>query len=137
VAATWTSLGVRSVRSQQAATEAGPAPTDASGGIGLSLTEVAGITFWLDAGEGQTISADVGQVDVYQHDGGLWGDAPLLVLPVPPGSATRRRVQLGTVRVENPRGRLAPIANGLSVSGSSVTIDALVTVHRPVGMGIA
>jgi len=122
--ATWTSLGARSVRSTQAKTESAPSgATD-----GMSLADVYAISFWLDAGVGQTISGDVGQVDIYVLEDGGWGVAPNLVLAVPPGSSGNRRVQLGTVSIEARRGRLAPIANGVTASGATVVLDALATV---------
>jgi hypothetical protein len=127
MAATWQALGPRSVRSVQALTEAPPGPLDSNEGVGIVLDQIGAITFWLDAGDGQTITADVGQVDIHVHDADLWGIAPLLTLQVPPGSANKRRVQLGTVPIQNPRGRLAFFANGLSASGSVVAIDALAT----------
>ena len=123
MAATWASIGPRSVSSIQATTEAAPSvATD-----GMLLEAVAAVTVWLEADAGQTISADVGQVDVYQHDIGAWGAAPALVLQVPPGSSGHRRVQLGTVRIDNPRGRLACIANGVSVSSGGVTVYIVAT----------
>lgn len=96
MAATWTPLGDRSVRSVQALTEAPPAPTDASEGVGMVIDFVGAVAVWLDAGDGYTITADAGQVDILFHDAGLWGFAPELSLPVPPGSAGKRRVLLGS-----------------------------------------
>jgi len=128
MAASWTYTG-RSARSVQAATEA--APTLATDG--LSLIGVRGVTVWVDAGVGQTITSDAGQIDMYVYDPASWGLAPNLVMPIPPGSTGQRRVQLGTIPVDNPRGRLAPISNGLQVSGSTVTLDILVT--EPVWTG--
>jgi hypothetical protein len=123
VTASWTVIASRSVRSVQAKTE--DAPADARDG--LNLDGVASVSFWLDAGEGETISADAGQFDVYAYDSGVWGLSPLLVLAVPPGAAGQRRVQLGTVLIDNPRGRLAPVANAIEASGATVILEALAT----------
>jgi hypothetical protein len=126
MAATWSLLDSVSVRSTQAATEAAPTlDTD-----GLPLNGVMAITVWLDAGAGQTISSDAGQADIYVFDPDLWGPAPALVLAVPPGSSGQRRVLLGTVSIDNQRGRVAPILNGVTVSGASATVDVLVTIDR-------
>lgn len=125
--ATWTQLGVRSIRSVQALTETPPAALDASEGVGIVLDSLGALTFWLDAGDGQTITADSGQVDLYTHDADLWGYAPALTLFVPVGSAGKRRVQLGTVPVLNPRGRLGFYANGVAASSAAIAIDALAT----------
>jgi hypothetical protein len=125
--ATWTPLENRSVRSIQGLTETPPAPTDTNEGVGMVLDSLGAITFWLDAGDGETITADTGTVDIYTHDAGLWGYAPALTLWVPAGSSGKRRVQLGTVPVLNPRGRLAFYTNGVSASNAAVAIDALAT----------
>lgn len=127
MAATWEEMGVRSVRSIQALTEAPPGPTDASAGVGMVLDSLGAITFWLDAGAGETITGDVGSVDIYTHDADLWGYAPALTLFVPAGSSGKRRIQLGTVPILNPRGRLAFFANAISASNAVVAIDALAT----------
>lgn len=130
MAATWTLLGSFSVTSTQAATEAAPTlSTD-----GLSIDGVMALTVWLDAGSGQTISNDVGQCDIYIYDNAVWGIAPAIVLQVPPGSTGKRRVQLGSVSIENRRGRLAPICNGVVVSGANVTVDVLATLD---GRGVS
>lgn len=112
--------------SVQIATEA--APTLSTEGV--SIQDVIAITVWLDAGAGQTITSDAGQADIYVFDNSIWGSAPYLVLAVPPGSSGLRRVQLGTVMVDNRRGRVAPILNGVTVSGASAIVDVLVTSDR-------
>jgi hypothetical protein len=95
----------------------------------MPLAGVAGITFWLDAGEGELITGETGQIDIYIYDNDVWGVALLLTLGVPPGATGLRRVQLGTVQIDNPRGRMAPIANGISASGATIIIEALATNH--------
>ena len=127
MAATWEQLDDRSVRSIQALTETPPGPTDASEGVGMVLDGVGAIAFWLDAGDGHTITADAGQLDIYVQDAGLWGKAPLLALPVPTGSAGKRRVHLATKQIVNPRGTLAFFTNGISASNTVVAIDAMAT----------
>lgn len=127
MAATWTDLGERSVRSVQGLTETPPGPTDPSAGVGMVLDSIGAITFWLDAGAGETITADSGRVDIYTHDADLWGYAPALTLFVPAGSAGQRRVQLGTIPILNPRGRVAFFTNGVVASNAVVAIDALAT----------
>ncbi len=127
MAATWELLGPRSVRTIQALTEAPPGPTDASEGVGMVIDFLGAVAFWLDAGDGYTIAADVGQVDIVFHDAGLWGFAPELALPVPPGSAGKRRVLLGERKITNPRGRMAMFATGLQAGNTVVAIDALAT----------
>lgn len=126
MAASWTLLDQFSVTSVQIATEA--APTLAT--EGLKLDGVRALTIWLDAGAGQTITSDAGQADIYVFDNLLWGVAPAIVLQVPPGSSGKRRVQLGTVGIDNQRGMLAPILNGVTVSGASAILDVLVTIDR-------
>lgn len=126
MAATWTLLDAVSVTSTQIATESAPTlSTD-----GMPLNGVMALTVWLDAGAGQTITSDAGQADIYVFDNALWGLAPSIVLSVPPGSSGKRRVQLGTVSVDNQRGRVAPILNGVTVSGANATMDVLVTLDR-------
>lgn len=125
MAATWTALGNRSVRSVQALTESPPAALDASADVGLVLDSIRGISFWLDAGDGYTITADAGKVDIYFHDADLWGYAPTLSLAVPVGSSGKRRVLLGMVPINNPRGRLAFFTNGIQAGNTSVAIDAI------------
>jgi hypothetical protein len=126
MAATWALLDSISVTSVQAATEAAPSlDTD-----GMPLQSVLAISVYLDAGAGQTITSDAGQADIYVFDNFLWGPAPALVLAVPPGSSGQRRVLLGTVSVDNQRGRVAPILNGVTVSGATANVDVLVTLDR-------
>lgn len=126
MAATWTLVDAVSVTSTQIASEAAPT-LDADG---MPLEGVMALTVWLDAGSGQTITSDAGQADIYIFDKSLWGLAPSIVLSVPPGSSGKRRVQLGTVAVDNQRGRVAPILNGVTVSGANATLDVLVTLDR-------
>jgi hypothetical protein len=130
MAATWAPIPgcSRSVTSTQAKTEAAPtASTD-----GQDLTSIAALTFWLDAGEGQTITADAGQVDIYLRDG-EWGLSPGNKIQIPTGSAGQRRVQLATVLIDNPRGRLAVIANGIMASGATVTLEQRATLNSYLG----
>jgi hypothetical protein len=123
MAAAWSPLAgaSRSVRSVQATTEAAPVSAD----DGLNLDVISAVTISLDAGPGETITGDVGQADVYRYDDAvaIWEIVPQLVFPVPPGASGKRRVSLGTILIDNPRGRLAVIANGMSVSGASLILD--------------
>lgn len=129
MAATWDPIAgeARSVRSIQALTETPPATLDPSAGIGFVMDEVGQVTFYLDAGDGETITGEGGKVDVYVHDCGLWAYDPDQALIVPPGSLGKRRVVLGTRILPHGRGRLAFFANGIQVSGSVVAIDAVLS----------
>ena len=126
MAATWTPLDSQSATSVQSATESAPV----SANDGIDLRNVIAVTVWLDAGSGQTITSDAGQVDMYWYDNGSWGLAPVLPLQVPPHAAGQQRVSLGTFAWDNPRGKLAPILNGVTVSGSTATLDVLVSIDR-------
>ncbi len=136
MAATWVPLvpGGTSVKSVQATTEAAPvAGTESTAGI--NLTGVSALTFWLEADSGQTIAADTGVFDFYQADGdlGFWAYLPGVIVPVAPGSTGKRRVQIGTMPIDNGRGRLAAIANGLSVSSGGITLYMTATKRTPHG----
>lgn len=126
MAASWTRLDSISVTSVQAGTEAAPALAD----DGMPLANVMAVTVWLDAGLGQTITSDAGQADIYVFDNGGWGLAATAPMSVPPHSAGLQRVSLGTIVVENQRGRIAPILNGVTVSGASASVDVMATVDR-------
>lgn len=128
MAASWTVLdpGTISVTSVQAPTEA--APTLASDG--MSKEAVIAVTIILDAGAGQTILSDYGEILIYEYDNGQWADAPTMTVQIPPGSAGNQRVSIGTFPVENRRGRMAPICFGVEVSGASVSLDVLATIDR-------
>ncbi|MBK9446188.1 MAG: hypothetical protein IPO00_08870 [Betaproteobacteria bacterium] len=63
--ATWTQLGVRSIRSVQALTETPPAALDASEGVGIVLDSLGALTFWLDAGDGQATTATTSSGSVW------------------------------------------------------------------------
>ena len=127
MSATWELIGERSVRSVQALTETPPGPLDASAGIGFVLDEIGTITVYLDAGDGHTITGDVGQVDVYVHDVGLLAYEPDASMPVPAGSAGRRRVVLGARVSPHGRGRIAMFTNGIQASNTVVAIDAVLS----------
>jgi hypothetical protein len=129
MAATWDVIvgHQRSVRSLQALTEAPPGPLDASEGVGFVIDEVGTVTFYIDAGDGHTITADVGEVEVHVHDVGLWAFAPDMTLAVPAGSAGKRRVVLGTRSAPHARGRMAMFAKGIQASNSVVAIDAVLS----------
>ena len=126
MAAVWTGIGERSVRGVMAATEVAPSG-DADG---MSLDGVAAISVWLEADLGETISADSGQVDIYVRDLNVWGIAPAVPLPIPPGSSGQRRVLLGSLTVTNPRGRLAAVCNGVVLSGGGATVELTATMVR-------
>lgn len=120
MAATWVRVGAnRSVVSVQATTEA--APTVSTDGI--ALDGIGAISIWLEADPGQTLSG-TGQLDVYVYDAmvGAWALAPLIPFGVPSGAAGKQRVVLGSVVIDNPRGRIAPIANGVGVSAGGLTL---------------
>ena len=115
----------RSVRTVQALTETPPGPLDTAEGIGLVLDEVGVISFYLDAGDGYTLTSEAGSVDIHVHDAGLWAFCPELSLSVPLGSAGKRRVLLGTRATPQARGRLAMFANGIQAGNTVVAIDAI------------
>lgn len=126
MAATWVQNG-KSYTSVQALTESAPAAT----GEGVDLTGVAALTLILSADEGQTLTggASAGFVDVYAIDAivGRWAQAPLLTFDVPATAAGLRDVVLGTITIDNPRGRLAPICRAVTVSAGGATLHIGVT----------
>jgi hypothetical protein len=128
--ATWDLIDgcTRSVRSYQETTESPPTVDD-----GVNISGCDAMTIWLMTETGETISAETGQVDIYQYDPDQWGYVPALAVAVPPGSTGRNRVQMGTFLIDNPRGRIAPLCNGISVTGGKVYLDILFSYSRNAG----
>jgi hypothetical protein len=100
---------------------------------GAQLEGCDAVTIWIATEPGQSFSGENGQVDIWQYDVGEWGVAPALSLLVPPGSTGKSRVQLGTMLIDNPRGRLAPICNGIQVTAGNVLVDVLFSYARNAG----
>jgi hypothetical protein len=113
--------------------ESPPTGTVDANGIpneGISKESVIAVTIYLDAGPGQTFTADYGAVVFYEYDNGLWSEVPVLTMLLPPDSAGHQRISLGTIPVENRRGRMAPILFGVECSGPTVTLDIMATIDR-------
>ena len=126
MAASWTRLDSISVTSVQLPTES--APTLSSDG--MPKEAVIAVTLILDAGPGQIILSEAGEIEIYEYDNGQWADAPTMRVLIPPGSAGKQRVSIGCFPVENRRGRMAPICTALEVTGATVILDVLATIDR-------
>ena len=131
--ATWTHLDSISMQSVQLPTEQPPTGTVDADGIpneGMSKEAVIAVTIIADAGPGNIFLSEYGGVLVYEYDQGQWAEAPTLSLEMPRDSAGKQRVSMGTLSVENRRGRMAPICLGIETNGSTVTLDILATIDR-------
>lgn len=123
MAATWTSLGSRSVSSVQLLTEAAP-----SGADGVSLADVLSVVPIVHAEAGQTLSGG-GSLLGYIKANGLWVRAPHsdLLLDSVVGLT---HAALPTLNVTSPRDRFAIIASGVTVSGGTTITIELFCVSR-------
>lgn len=132
MAATWTQIEGRpkSYQSAQALTESAPSAADE----GFSLVGIAALKVILSAAAGQTLSG-AGVVDVYTYDPEVerWAIYPGASFDVPTDAATHRDVVLGVISIDNPQGRMALIARGVTVSAGTVVLTTLVTVPAYLG----
>lgn len=119
--ATWASLtGTgRSVKSVQTTSDS--APTLAADG--MSLQSVAGFRVVLEADSGQTLSG-AGALTCFTWDDSIAGWARLsdADITVPAAIASNRRYGAVSFQVQAPRGRVAFIANAVTVSAGGVTV---------------
>jgi hypothetical protein len=126
-AATWTATGARSAKAVCASGTC-DAPTLAT--EGANLDAVSAVSVLVCADSGQTITGGSG-VSLYFYDGtpALWGKKGT-ALTVPTGSrcafAEGDSPGLG-IPVIAPRGRLAAIPIGITVSSGGVTVFVLAT----------
>lgn len=119
--ATWTSLGGRSVRGAQSATDT--IPTHGSK-PGVNLADVGGFTVTMECDAGQTFATAAGSFQAW-YDDELLSDIsymPEVDLVLPTSAVGQRRVSFGGFTVASPRGHLAHIANGIQVTGGSLTV---------------
>ena len=121
MAASWTQIPgtPRSVLSVQATTEAAPA----AAGDGLYLDEVAGFCLHILADSGQTLNGAGGTFDGYRFDTitGAWVRASELDITITAADIGTRGMSV-VFQVAAPRGRLAHIANGVSVSSGGLNL---------------
>lgn len=112
----------RSVISTQALTESAPSAASE----GLTFVDVGGWDIWVIAEAAQTLSG-AGSLTGYRYDdlAGGWGICPDLTIAIPATVAGNRRACVATNwTVANPRGNIAHIANGITVSGGT-TVQVL------------
>lgn len=121
MAATWVQLPgtPRSVLSIQATTEAIPTLETE----GLYLDEVAGFCLHILADLGETLNGAGGTFDGYRYDDftGVWARASELDITITTADIGGRGMSV-VFQVAAPRGRLAHIANGVSVSAGGLTL---------------
>lgn len=120
MAAVWTAISGRSTKGVMAATDT--APTGAEDG--LNLSDVAGFSIHVELEAGQTITAAAGGLKAYLFDPivGFWSRTPELDVSFASSDVGERRVSRTGYTVSSPRGRLAHIASGMTVSGGGVTV---------------
>jgi len=118
--ATWNRLSGRSTYSTQTATDSAPTSSE----DGLNLADLNGFALTLAADSGQTLTGVGGALQAYFYDDsvGFWARAPELDLNVQTGSVGTRACTFTGFQVSHPRGRLAHICNGISVSGGNLTV---------------
>jgi hypothetical protein len=130
MAAAWTQTGARSAQAVEALTETEPAlSTD-----GVSLADVASVIPVLHAPVGQTFTG-VGSLLGYKWTGSTWVRAPRLDYDLSE-IAGLQDGELRPMPVDAPRGRLALIASGVTLSGAgaTVTLELLCTVRTNTGV---
>lgn len=116
--ATWVTLTDKATRSVQSATDT--PPTTANEGFPILGMRAVGVTVECDAG--QTFLAATGGLDLYLWDDliGAWSYVLYQTITIPPEAVGKRRFTT-VVQIANARGRLAFIANGLSLTGGGIT----------------
>lgn len=119
--ATWASLtGTgRSVKSVQTTSDSAPsAATD-----GMPLQSVAGFRVVLEADAGQTLSG-AGTLTCFTWEDAIngWSRLSDADITVPAAIASNRRYGAVSFQVQAPRGRVAFIANGVTVSAGGCTV---------------
>jgi hypothetical protein len=119
--AVWTKLTGRSVSGVQSATDT--PPVHGAGG-GLNLNDVAGFSVTFECDSGQTFSAASGSFQAWFDDPLLSGVSytPELDLVLPASAIGQRRITFAGFTVATPRGFLAHIANGITVTGGGLTV---------------
>lgn len=119
MAVTWTKIGERSVKATgMVTTEA--APTLATDG--MDVAGMGSFSLTLECDVGQTFSSAAGQLDVYWFDPliATWSYVGNAFQQIPPEAAGKRRFTL-VLDVQNARGRIALIPNGVVVSAGGLT----------------
>lgn len=119
--ATWAAIvvGKRSVISTQSTNDS--APTLSS--EGMSLQSVAGFTVTLEADAGQTLSG-AGTLACYTWEDTVagWSRLPDTDITIPASVASNRRYGKVSFQVQCPRGRVAFITSGVTVSAGNLTL---------------
>lgn len=89
----------------------------------MALQSVAGFTVTLEADSGQTLSG-AGTLAAYTWQDTIAGWARLsdVDITVPAAVAGNRRYGSVSFQVQAPRGRIAFITSGITVSGGSLTV---------------
>lgn len=90
---------------------------------GIPLAGLRAVTVTISADSGATLSG-AGTVDAYYYDPeiGRYASDTALTFTVAAGASGKRDWTLGTVIVDNPRGRLMYACNGVTVSAGSCTV---------------
>jgi hypothetical protein len=118
-AATWTLTGARSATAV-CATGTCDAPTLAT--EGMNLDAVKGFSVVVSADNTRTLSG-AGALRAYTYDGTRWARCPDLDLTT--ATASVRDLSFAGFTVTAPRGRIAYVPDGVTVSAGGVTIQIL------------
>ena len=126
-AATWTLTGSTSVKAV-AGSGTADAPTLAT--QGMNLANVGGFSVVASADSGQTLSG-AGSLQAYLYDDNVarWARCPDLDLTC--GTASVRDLAFPGFSVLSPRGRIAYVPSGVTVSSGGVTIYLNATKVTP------
>lgn len=122
--ATWIPLNDKATKSVQSATDS--PPTLVSEGFPILGMTAVGITVECDVG--QTFSVAAGALDLYLWDDlfGAWSYVLYQSITIPTEVVGKRRFST-VAQIANARGRMAYIANGLTLTGGGLTIYFLPT----------